>query len=192
MNRTAWKTMALTFVGMLACVPHGMAQQDPSPRPHAPGIRMAADTHDDHDEHAHGLRGHRGPMGHEGLRLQQHFEQLTQQLKLTDQQRVQVWTILYNQAKDMIRLRAELATLRLDVPPLLEAEPVDLAKVKQQFLAIATKEVDLQMAYVTAMQALRQVLTPDQRQHFKTVHGPMMYEEGRRAHQDRRERRERD
>src|SRR6185436_6981803 len=113
-----------------------------------------ADTHDDHDEHAHGWRGRGGPMGHEGLRLQQHFERLTQQLKLTDQQRVQVWTILYNQAKDMIRLRAELATLRLDVPPLLEAEPVDLAKVKQQFLAIATKEVDLQMAHVTAMQAL--------------------------------------
>jgi hypothetical protein len=84
MHRTAWKTMALAFVGLLACVPHGMAQQDPSPRPHAPGIRMAADPHDDHDAHAHGWRGHGGPMGHEGLRLQQHFERLTQQLKLTD------------------------------------------------------------------------------------------------------------
>lgn len=191
MYRTAGKTMALAFVGMLACVPHGIAQQDPSPRPHPPALRMAADTHD-HAEHAHGWRGHVGPMGHEGMRLQQHFERLIQEIKLTDQQRVPVWTILYNHTKEMIRLRAELATLRLDVPPLLEAEPVDLAKVKQQLLAIATKEADLQLAHVTAMQALRQVLTPDQRQQFKAVHGPMMYEERRRAYQDRRERRERD
>ncbi len=142
---------------------------------------MAADPHDDHNAHAHGWRGHGGPMGHEGLRLQQHFERLTQQLTLTDQQRVPVWTILSTHVKDIIRLRAELATLRLDVPPLLEAEPVDLAKVQPHFLAIATKDVDLQLAHVTAMQALRQVRTPDQRQHVKTVHGPMMYEEGRRA-----------
>ena len=125
------------------------------------------------------------------MRLQQHFEWLTQQLKLTDQQRIQVWTLLYNHAKEMIRLRAELATLRLDVPPLLEAEPVDLTKVKQQFLAIATKEADLQLAHVTAIQAIRQVLTPEQRQQFKTLHGRMMHEGGRREHPDRREQHER-
>ena len=191
MHPTAWKTMALAVVGMLACVPHGMAQQDPSSQPHAPNIQMAADPHDDHAEHAHGWRRHGGPMGHEGMRLQQHFERLTQQLKLKDEQRVPVWTILYNQAKDRIRLQAELATLRLEVPPLLEAEPVDLAKVKQHFLAISTKEVDLQMAHVTAMQALQQVLTPDQRQQFKTLHGPITHEGRGREPHDRREPHER-
>ena len=123
-HRTAWKILALACVCMLVLVSRVRAQQGPSPRPYAPGTLIMADKHDDEDEeHEHGRRGH------EGMRLQQHFDRLTQQLKLKDEQRVQVWTILYNHAKDLIRLQAELATLRLDVPPMLEAEPVDLAKV---------------------------------------------------------------
>ena len=86
---------------------------------------MAADTHDEDEEHEHGRRGHEGRLGHEGMRLQQHLDRLTQQLKLTDEQRAKVRTILYNHAKEMIRLQAEIATLRLDVPPLLEAETVE-------------------------------------------------------------------
>jgi Spy/CpxP family protein refolding chaperone len=187
MHRTAWKIIALAFVCTLALVPRGMAQQDPSPRPHPPGILMAADKHDEDEgeEYEHGRRGHEGRMGREGMRLQQHLDRLTQQLKLKDEQRAQVRTIVYTHAKDMIRLQAELATLRLDVPPLLEAEPVDLAKVKQQFLAIAAKEVDLHLAHVTAMQEIRKVLTPDQQQQFKTLQGRMMREGGRREHHER-------
>ena len=179
MHRTAWKIIALAFVCTLALVPRGMAQQDPSPRLHPPGILMAADTHDEDEEHEHGRRGH------EGMRLQQHLDRLTQQLTLTDAQRAQVRTILYTHAKDMIRLQAEMATLRLDVPPLLEAEPVDLAKVKQQFLAIAAKEADLHLAHVTAMQEIRKGLTPDQQQQFKTRQGRMRREGGRREHHER-------
>jgi len=185
MHRIAWKIIALAFVCTLALVPRGMTQQDPSPRLHPPGILIAADKHDEDEEHEHGRRGH------EGMPIQQHLERLTQQLTLTDEQRAKVRPILYNHAKEMIRLQAELATLRLDVPPLLEAEPVDLAKVKQQFLAMATKEADLHLAHVTAMQEIRKVLTPEQQQQFKTLQGRMMHE-GRREHQGRREHHERD
>jgi Spy/CpxP family protein refolding chaperone len=38
-------------------------------------------------------------MGHEGMQLQQHLERLTQ-LKLTDEQRTQVRTIMRTHAKD--------------------------------------------------------------------------------------------
>ena len=187
MYRTTWKIMALAFVCTLVLVPRGRAQQDPSPRQHPPGILMAADKHDEDEdeEHEHGRRGHEGRMGHEGMPIQQHLDRLTQQLTLKDEQRAQVRTILYTHAKDMIRLQAEMATLRLDVPPLLEAEPVDLAKVKQQFLAIAAKEVDLHMAHVTAMQEIRKVLTPEQQQQFKTLQGRMRREGGRREHHER-------
>ena len=185
MHRIAWKIIALAFVCTLALVPRGMAQQDPSPRLHPPGILIAADQHDEDEEHEHGRRGHEGRMGHEGMQIQQHLERLTQQLKLKDEQRAQVRTIMYTHAKEMIRLQAELATLRLDVPPLLEAEPVDLAKVKPQFLAIATKEADLHLAHVTAMQEIRKGLTPEQQQQFKTLQGRMMHEGGRREHHER-------
>jgi Spy/CpxP family protein refolding chaperone len=178
---------------MLVLVPRVRAQQVSSPQPHAPGTVLVADKHDEDEdeEHEHGRREHEGRMeregrmGHEGMRLQQHLDRLTQQLKLTDQQRAQVRTILSTQAKAMIRLQAELATLRLDVLPLLEAEPVDLAKVQQQFQAIGAKEADLHLAHVTAMQEIRKVLTPEQQQQFKTLQGRMMHEGGRREHRDR-------
>jgi Spy/CpxP family protein refolding chaperone len=185
MHRTTWKIVALAFVCTLALVPRGRAQQDPSPRLHPPGILMAADKHDEDEEHEHGRRGHEGRMGHESMRLQQHLDRLTQQLKLTDAQRAQVRTILYTHAKDVIRLQAEIATLRLDVAPLLEADPVDLAKVKQQFLAVAAKEADLHLAHVTAMQEIRKALTPEQQQQFKTLQSRMMREGGRREHHER-------
>jgi Spy/CpxP family protein refolding chaperone len=185
MHRTVWKIIAFAFVCTLALGPRVMAQQAPSPRPHASGIVMVADKHDEDEEHERGRRGHEGRLGHEGMRLQQHLERLTQHLKLTDEQRAKVRTILYTHAKDMIRLQAELATLRLDVPPLLEAEPVDLAKVKQQFLAVAAKEVDLRLAHVTAMQEIRKVLTPEQQQQFKALQSRMMREGGRREHHER-------
>ena len=185
-HRTAWQIIALAFVCTLVLVPRVRAQQALSPRPHAPGTLIMADKHDDEDEeHEHGRRGHEGRMGHEGMRLQQHLDRLTQHLTLTDQQRTQVRTILYTHAKDRIRLQAELATLRLDVPPLLEAEPVDLAKVKQQFQSIAAKEADLHLAHVTAMQEIRKGLTPEQQQQFKTLQGRMMHEGGRREHRER-------
>jgi Spy/CpxP family protein refolding chaperone len=185
MYRTTWKIMALAFVCTLVLVPRGRAQQDSSPRQHPPGILMAADTHDEDEGHEHGKRGHEGRMGHESMSIQQHLERLTRQLTLTDEQRAKVRPILYNHAKEMIRLQAELATLRLDVPPLLEAEPVDLAKVQQQLLAIATKEADLHLAHVTAMQEIRKVLTPEQHQQFKAMRGRMTHEGGRRAHHER-------
>jgi Spy/CpxP family protein refolding chaperone len=180
-NRTVWKIVVLAFVLTLTLAPHGLAQQAPSQRPHPEGILVAAHTHDEDEEHEHGRMGHEGRMG------QHHLEQLTQQLKLSDEQRAQVRTVMHTHAKDVIRLKAEIATMTLDVHALLEADPVDLAKVKQQFQAIATKDVDLHMAHVTAMQDIRKLLTPEQQQQFKTMHGPMRSEGGKREHGSRAE-----
>jgi Spy/CpxP family protein refolding chaperone len=120
------------------------------------------------------MRPMRGMMGHGGMMLQRHPEWLSQQLKLSDEQRAQVQALLRNHAKDIIRLRAEIDTMALDVPPLLEANPVDLAKVKQLFQAIAAKEADLRLAHVTAMQDIRKLLNPEQQKQFRTMPGHMM------------------
>jgi Spy/CpxP family protein refolding chaperone len=116
----------------------------------------------------------RGMMGPGGMMMQQHLEWLSQHLKLSDEQRAQAQTLLRNHAKDVIRLRAEIDTMTLDVPPLLEANPVDLAKVKQLFQAIAAKEADLRLSHVTAMQDIRKLLTPEQQKQFRAMPGHMM------------------
>jgi Spy/CpxP family protein refolding chaperone len=180
-NRTAWKIVALAFVLTLALAPRGMAQQAPSQRPHPAGTLVAADTHDEDEEYEHGRMGHEESMG------PHHLAWLAQQLKLSDEQRAQVRTVMHTHAKDVIRLKAEIATLTLDVDALLEADPVDLAKVKPLFQTIAAKEVDLHMAHVTAMQDIRKLLTPEQQKHFKTMQGHRMREGGKRAHGPRGE-----
>ena len=113
-------------------------------------------------------------MGHGSIMMHQHFEWLSQLLKFSDEQRDQIQTLLRNHAKDVIRLRAEIDTMMLDVSPLLEASPVDLAKVKQLFQAIAAKEVDLRLAHVTAMQDIRKLLTPEQQRQFRTMSDHIM------------------
>jgi len=182
-NRTAWKGVVLAFVLTLALAPRGMAQQAPSQRPHLNGVLVAEHTHDEDEDEGH----EHGRMGHERRMGPHHLKRLTQQLKLSDEQRAQIRTLMHNHAKDVIRLKAEMATMTLDLHALLEADPVDLAKVKQQFQAIAAKEVDLHMAHVTAMQEIRKLLTPEQQKQFKTMQGDRRHEGGKREHGSRAE-----
>lgn len=169
MNRTACTIVGFTFALTLALAPGGMAQQQQEQHPGA-----AAAAPDEEQEQAPMMRPMRGMMGHGGMMLQRHLEWLSQQLKLSDEQRTQVQSLLRNHAKDVIRLRAEINTMTLDLPPLLEANPVDLAKVKQLFQAIAAKEADLRLAHVTAMQDIRKLLTPEQQKQFRAMPGHMM------------------
>jgi len=170
MNRTVYTIVGFTFALTLALAPGGIAQQQH--QEHHPGAATAAQ--DEEQEQAPTMRPMRGMMGHGGMMLQRHLEWLSQQLKLSDEQRTQVQSLLRNHAKDVIRLQAEINTLTLDVPPLLEANPVDLAKVKQLFQTIAAKEADLRLAHVTAMQDIRKLLTPEQQKQFRTMPGHMM------------------
>jgi len=123
--------------------------------------------------------------GHTSMRLQHDLAQLTQQLKLSNEQRAQVQTLMRTHAKDVIRLKAEIQTMALDVLPLLEADPMDFAKVKQLVQTIAAKKADLRLAHITEMQDIRKLLTPEQQQQFRTMqshlrgHGGMISPEAR-------------
>ena len=147
MNRTACTIVGFTFALMLALAPGGIAATAAAPGTSSPMVprrhrSKPTVTAAEEQGQAPMMQPRRGMMGHGGMMLQQHLEWLSQQLKLSDEQRAQAQTLLRNHAKDIIRLRAEIDTMTLDVPPLLEANPVDLAKVKQLFQAIAAKEAD--------------------------------------------------
>ena len=177
MNRTAYTIVGFTFALTLALAPGGIAQQQHQEH-HLSGAQAAQDkptmTAAEEQEQTPMMQPRRGMMGHGGMMMQRHLEWLSQQLKLSDEQRPQVQTLLRNHAKEVIRLQAEIDTMTLDVPPLLEANPVDLAKVKQLFQAIAAKEADLRLAHVTAMQDIRKLLTPEQQKQFQSMPGHMM------------------
>ncbi len=173
MNRTAWKIVVLAFVLTLACAPGVRAQQPPHPGD-TPAYRdPPAATGAQGQEQAPRRPYWPGMRGHRGMRLQPYLARLTQQLKLSDVQHAQVQTLLHTYARDVIRLRAETDTMALDVPPLLQTEPVDLAKVKQLVQSIAAKRADLQMAHITLIQDIRKLLTPEQQQQFQTMRSHM-------------------
>lgn len=135
--------------------------------------RRGTDEGDGESAARSGMMGHRGMMGMGGM-LQHHLERLAQQLELTDDQRVQVRTLLSNHAKEVIRLEADIAVIAVDVRQLLATEPVDLPKVKQWLQGMATKEADLRFTHVTLMQEIGKLLTPEQQQKFRTMRENMM------------------
>src|SRR5215831_2455661 len=182
MDRTTSTIVGFTFALLLALAPGVIAQQQQHQEHHPDGTSASQDnptmTAAEEQEQALMMQPMRGMLGHGGMMLQRHLEWLSRQLKLSDEQRAQVQTLLRNHAKDVIRLQAEINTMTLDVPPLLEANPVDLAKVRQLFQAIAAKEVDLRIAHIAAMQDIHKLLTPEQQKQFRTMPGHMLGDGG--------------
>jgi Spy/CpxP family protein refolding chaperone len=100
-------------------------------------------------------------------RFEAHIQRRLQPLGLSDSQQSTVQTLLRTHAKEVIRLKAEIDTMRLDFQQLLHTDPVDLSKVKPALQAIAAKKADLQLAHITVRHEIRQVLTPEQQKKFR-------------------------
>ncbi len=193
MNRISSITIGLALLLALLLV-RGEAAQQQQHQQHHPGGAAASqgssagDRNEDEDEEVEqapmmppmqGMMG-RGTMrgGMMGSMMQRHLAGLAQQLGLSDDQRVQARHVLRTHAKEVIRLQADRDILQLDVQQLLEAEPVDVPKVKQVLQAIAAKDVDLRLSHITAMQEIRMLLTPEQQQKFRALQGSMMMGSG--------------
>jgi len=114
-----------------------------------------------------------GMMGRAGMGMR-HLERLAQQLDLTDEQKAQVRSLLLAHMKDAIRARADINVKKLDLRELLEAETVDLGKVKALLQAIATQKVDLHLARITLGQEISKLLTPEQQKKFRSMRRHMM------------------
>ena len=109
------------------------------------------------------------PRHGRGAHVEDRLQQSLQQLGLNESQQTTVQTLLRTQAKERIRLRAEIDAMRVDLRQLLRADTVDLNSVKAALQAIAAKEVDLQTAHFTLLHDIRQILTSDQRKQFQSL-----------------------
>jgi hypothetical protein len=77
--------------------------------------------------------------------------------------------------KEAIRARADMAAQRVDLIALLDAELVDLPKVKETLQSLASQQADLVFTHVTLMDEINKLLTPEQQQQFRTVRRQMMH-----------------
>ena len=121
-----------------------------------------------------GMMGRRGMMGHGHMMLRK-LDRLAEQLNLTDEQQTQVRSLVRDHMKTAIQARADMATQRVDLIALLDAESVDLPKVKETLQSLASKQADLVFAHVELMDEIDKLLTPEQQQQFRTMRRQMMH-----------------
>jgi len=111
----------------------------------------------------HGLRADMGAP------LSRHLERMAEALHLSNEQRTQMQALQLTYAKEAIRGRAELAVMRLDLRQVLQADQPDLTEVKTVLQQTAGKQTELRMARITLMLGTRSMLTPAQRQQWRTM-----------------------
>ena len=126
-----------------------------------------------------GRRSHRHQRGRgvlidRGGMMLRHLQRFTQRLALTDEQRAQVRTLLANHDKDVIRIKADRDMMAIDIRQLLDADSVDLPKVKELLQSMAGKEADLRFAHIATMQDIRKLLTPEQQKQFRAIWSHLM------------------
>jgi Spy/CpxP family protein refolding chaperone len=206
MYRTLCKTTVFALMLALTLAPRGIAQQQQHQHPDGPPASQeqpaATGGEKDGEGDAQAPRMQQiqgmmqqmrsmmqqmrsmmsgGMMGHGGMlsgMMQRHLARLAQQLGLNDDQRAQAQTLMRNHAKEIIRLRADIATMQIDTRQLLDTDPVDLPKVKQLVQTMAAKEADVRLSHITAMQEIRKLLTPEQQKKFRAMQDAMMGDGG--------------
>ena len=148
------------------------------------GRGMMSEREDDAASDGPGMMGRGMMRGHGGMRghMQRKMARLTGQLDLSEEQQSKVHALLRAHAKEGIRLKADIDTASIDLQQLLDAQPVDMAKVKTALQTIAGKEADLRVTHISAMQDIRELLTPEQQKQFRAVWGHMLGGGGKMAH----------
>jgi Spy/CpxP family protein refolding chaperone len=132
------------------------------------GGMMAEEDEEDEDGMAGGMMGH----GHMMLRK---LDRLAEQLNLTQEQQIRIRSIVRNHLKEAIQARADMAVQRVDLIALLDAESMDLPKVKETLQALASQRAGLVFAHIAVMDEINKLLTPEQQQQFRTMRRQMMH-----------------
>jgi Spy/CpxP family protein refolding chaperone len=200
MHRTVWKTSGLAIILALACAGAVQAQQHQQHHQRGPQAseesaaqapmmyRMQGMMEHMQDMMEHmqdmtgqggmmGMMGRGGMMGH-GHKMLRMLDRLTDQLDLTDQQETQIRTLVRNHMKQAVQARADIAAKRIDLQALLDADTPDLSKVKDTLQAIASRQADLRYDSIALMQEVKQLLTPEQQQQFRTLRRQMWHGRG--------------
>lgn len=85
------------------------------------------------------------------------------ELQLTDAQKKDLGTILFNARKQSIAQRAALATARLELRQLLRSSAPDKAAIEKKVRELSELRTRASLARVDRIFAMRNVLTPEQR-----------------------------
>ncbi len=96
-------------------------------------------------------------------------KKMMKELKLTDQQQEQFEKVTFDTQKKMIELKAKIATSKLELRRLMDAESIDKSAIEKKMNEIATNEVAIRMNHINSWFEKNKLLTPDQQKIWKKV-----------------------
>jgi Spy/CpxP family protein refolding chaperone len=88
---------------------------------------------------------------------------------LTDEQREKILDLQTEARKEIIRKRAEVATLKVDLRALLRQDEPDMAEVEDLVRRIARIKGDIRAREIRLRLEIRKLLTPEQREELKEM-----------------------
>jgi Spy/CpxP family protein refolding chaperone len=92
------------------------------------------------------------------------------EIGLSDAQAKQAQELLLQTMKSRIKQQADLRIAEVELQELLEAEPVDMARVEAQLKAIEGLRTTLRLTVIKAHEEAKAMLTPEQRQKLERLH----------------------
>ncbi len=94
---------------------------------------------------------------------------LADELDLSEGQREELSEIFSSHKKEVIRLKAEIATVKVDLQKLIRQEEPDLGELEVQFTEIAGRQVEIKLAQIRVKIDARNVLTEEQKTALKKI-----------------------
>ena len=149
---------------VLAALPAALRAQEPDPGPDpewdAPETEMAG------PEMTPAAFG--GPGAFEpGTRMGRHRQDLVRELDLSSEQRGKIADLREKQARNAIRIRADLGNARLDLARLMRADKPDRAAIGRTIEKLGELRTEMQKSRVNTMLDVRALLTPEQQQKLR-------------------------
>ena len=77
--------------------------------------------------------------------------------------------IFTNMRKQKVKIKSEISLLEIDLHNLIMQEQVNMPDVEQKIREIAKLKADKKIAWIQAMQDMRNVLTPEQQKNIKKM-----------------------
>jgi len=113
-----------------------------------------------------------GPGAFEpGMRMRRHRQDLLRELDLSSEQRGKIADLREKQARNAIRIRAELENARLDLARLMRADKTDRAAIDRTIEKVGQLRTEMQKSRVNTKLDVRALLTPEQQQQLRERRG---------------------
>ncbi|HUV05173.1 MAG TPA: periplasmic heavy metal sensor [Armatimonadota bacterium] len=113
----------------------------------------------------HGMKGMRGPFMMMPWKILMHSEELG----LSEDQMARIRDTHTNMRKQKVKLHSEIKLLKIDLQNLLMQDQVNMQEIEQKVREMSKLKADMHLAWIQAMQDMRNALTPDQRKQIKSM-----------------------